>query len=166
MEQVNIEQEKLRPKFVSFWLWFCIFVNIIGIIRSIVAYQSLGNLGNLGMNLIIQGVDLEPFSEAIQPHVLILQIVAFVSGVLIITGYSKLLHWKKSGFWIIVITAIVTAIVNIIMMNFIKHDYALVNLYYKYNPILQSISTLFSILILWAILQIKRDGVRYWKNLE
>lgn len=158
---IILEQEKLRPKFVSFWLWFCIFVNIISIISSVGVYESLDYPGKL-----IQGVDLDSFRVAIRPHIIILQIVAFVSGILIITGYSKLLRWKKSGFWIIVITAIVTAIVNTIMMNFIKQDYAIVNLYYNYNPILQSISTLFSILILWAILQIKRDGVRYWKNLE
>ena len=158
---IILEQEKLRPKFVSFWLWFCIFVNIISIISSVGVYESLDYPGKLS-----QGVDLDSFRVAIRPHIIILQIVAFVSGVLIITGYSKLLRWKKSGFWIIVITAIATAVVNTVMMNFIKHDYALVHLYYYYNPIYQFIATPASILILWAILQIKRDGVRYWKNLE
>lgn len=159
-------QPKQRHKFISFWLWFCIFANLISIISSVITYQNLGNLGYYGMQLINQGVDLEPFRNAIHPHILILQIVAVISGICMIVSYSKLLKWKKSGFWILVVTAIVTAIINTIMMNCIKQDYALLGMSYNWNPIVQVIVTPISVFILWAILQIKQDGVSCWRQLE
>lgn len=163
MEQT---QTKQRHKFISFWLWFCIFANLISILPSVKSYQDLGNLGYYGVNLITQRVDIEPFRNAIHPHILILQVVAAISGIFMIVGYAKLLKWKKSGFWLLVITAIVTAILNAIMMNCIEQDYALLNMTYNWNPLVQVIAIPASVFVLWAILQIKRDGVSCWKNLE
>lgn len=159
-------QPKQRHKFISFWLWFCICANLISIISSVITYQNLGNLGYYGMQLINQGIDLEPFRNAIHPHILILQIVAAISGICMIISYAKLLKWKKSGFWILVITAIITAVINAIMMNCIKQDYALLGMSYNWNPIIQIVVTPISVFILWAILQIKQDGVSCWSNLE
>lgn len=167
METINnIEQTKQRHGFVTFWLWLGIIVNIISIPLSIISYQNYTNLGYLGMQLITAGVDIQPFSDAIGPHVLILQAVAAISGICMIVFYAQIKNWKKKGFWGLVITAIVVAIINIIVMNLIQKDYALIGLYINWNPVMQLIATPLSLLILWAILQIKKDGVSCWKQLE
>ena len=158
--------EKQRHGFVTFWLWLGIIGSVISIPVSIVTYQNMTNLGNLGMQLIIAGVDITPFSEAIDSHVLIWQIVAAISGICMIVFYSKLLKWQKSGFWGLVITAVIVAVINVIMMNLIQQDYALVGLTYNINPIAQVIATPLSLLILWAILQIKKGDISCWKQLE
>ncbi|MGM9831385.1 MAG: hypothetical protein ACI3Z5_05145 [Paludibacteraceae bacterium] len=160
--------EKQRNRFVTFWLWFGIIVNAIVPLLSIVSYQSMTNLGVLGMQLTNAGVDLTPFRDAITPHVLIWQVVAAISGICMIVFYSQILKWRKIGFWGCVMTAVIVAIINVVMMNLIKQDYALVGLLYNFNlnPITQVIATSLSLLILWAILQIKKNGVSCWKQLE
>lgn len=173
MEEINtmssyptMSPEKERHGFVTFWLWLCIIANIIMIPFSIISYQNLTNLGYYGMDLIASGIDLTPFSEAIHPHVLIMQIVAALSGIAMVVFYIQIKNWKKSGFWGLVITAVTVAIINTIMMNLIQKDYQLVGMYLNLNPIAQVIATPLSLLILWGILQIKKNGVSCWKLLE
>lgn len=158
--------EKQRHGFVTFWLWFGIIANLITIPFSIIAYQRLSNLGYLGIQLLSNGVDISPFSEAIGPHVLIMQIIAAIAGIALIVCYAMILNWKRSGFWGTVVVGVVVAIVNVIMLNLIKQDYALIGLSLNMNPIIQVISTPISLVVLWAILQIKKDGVSCWKQLE
>lgn len=158
--------EKERNGFVTFGLWLGIIGSVISIPVSIVTYQNMTNLGYLGMELIIAGIDLTPFSDAIGPHVLIWQVVAAISGICMIVFYSKLLKWQKSGFWGLVVVAILVAVINVVMINLIKQDYALVGLSYNLNPIMQIIATPLSLLILWAVLQIKKEGISCWKQLE
>lgn len=162
----KIKQTKKRHGFVTFWLYFGLVANIIGIIASVVSYQNLTNLGYTGMQLITSGVDITPFSEAIHPHVLVLQVVAVISGILMIVGYAMLLNWKKAGFWIITVTAIITAIIIVIMMGYIKQDYALVGLTINWNPVTQLVVTPVSVFILWAILQLKKERISCWQQLE
>lgn len=162
----ELEQMKKRHGFVSFWLVFGIISNGITLFTSIGTYQKLTNLGYLGLELISRGVDISPFGEAIQPHVLILQIVSVVSCICMIISYIMLLNWKKSGFWMMAITAGVVAITNVVMMEFIKQDYAILGLTVNWNPIYQLIVTPISILILFAILQLKKYGVSCWRNLK
>lgn len=124
------------------------------------------NLGVLGIQLTAAGIDTTPFSDAIGTHVLIMQVVAAISGICMIVFYAQLLKWKKSAFWSFVIVAVVAAIINIIMMHFVQQDYALIGLSYDTNPWMQILATPISLLILWAILQIKKDGVSCWSLLE
>ena len=70
------------------------------------------------------------------------------------------------GFWGAVITAVIVAIINIILMNLVQQDYLSIGLRLDYNPIIQVIATPISLLIFWAILQIKKNGISCWKQLE
>ena len=160
------EQTKQRHGFVTFWLWLGIIGSIISIPASIISGKNLTNLGYYGMQLINAGVDLESFNKTLQTHTLIMIIVGAVSGIFMLVFYSNILHWKKNGFWGIVITAVIAAIINMIMMNIIKQDYLSIGLMLNLNSIIQVVATPLSILILWAILQIKKNGVSCWKQLE
>lgn len=162
----EIEQTKRRHGFVTFWLWLGIIVNIITIFTAIIAYQNFTNLGYVGMDLIASGVDINPFCDAINHHVFIMQIIAGASGVCLIAGYVLLLKWKKAGFWLLAITSVIVAGLNVLMMNFVKQDYALLGLNINWSPITQLIVTPISVLILWGILQIKKDGISCWKLLQ
>ena len=157
---------KERHGFVTFWLWLGIVSSVLGIILNLFTYQNLTNLGYLGMDLVSKGIDITPFSEAIHPHILIWQIVSLIGGVCVIICYSLLLKWKKIGFWGAVAIAIIIAIVNVIMINLVKQDYMLIGLSLNLNPVIQVIATPISLIVLWAILQIKKNGVSCWKLLE
>ena len=61
-----------------------------------------------------------------------------------------LLSWKKWAFWSFGVMSIIAFVVNLSIGL----------------PIAQSIMGLFSILILFAILQIKENGVSAWDNME
>ena len=159
-------KQKQRHGFVTFWLWLGIIGSIISIPASIISYQNFTNLGYLGMQLISAGINITPFSEAIHSHVIIMQIVAGIAGICMIVFYSKILNWKKNGFGGAVITAVIVAIINTIMMGFVKQDYLSIGLVINYNPFMQVIVTPISLLILWGILQIKKNGISCWKNLE
>ena len=160
------EQTKQRHGFVTFWLWLGIISTAISIPSSIFSYNQLTNLGYIGVQLINAGVDLESFNFAIQIHTEMMMLIGAVSGVLMIVFYSKILRWKKNGFWGMVITAGITAIFNMIVLYMIQNDYIQIGLTYNINPMISVIATPFSILILWAILQIKKNGVSCWENLE
>ena len=61
-----------------------------------------------------------------------------------------LLYWKRIGFWIFIITTFFSVGVSL-----------------SYNPnVWQPLLSLLSIPILFAMLQLKRDGKSAWKNLE
>lgn len=160
-------EQKNRHGFVTFWLWLGIISSIVSTGYSIFTYQQMKNLGYYGIQLITAGVDLTGFYEAIDKHVLIWQAVALISGICLVVFYVQLLKWFKSGFWGLSVTAIIVSVINIVMMHFIQQDYDLVGLLTTgFNPTFQIASTILSILLLWAILQIKKNGVSCWRQLN
>lgn len=160
------EQTKQRHGFVTFWLWLGIIGSVISIPSSIFSYNQLTNLGYAGMQLINAGVDLGSFQFAIQIHTEMMMLIGAVSGILMIVFSLKILHWKKNGFWGMVITAGFTSILNMIVLYMIQNDYLQIGLTINLNPITTVIATPLCIFILWAILQIKKNGVSCWEQLD
>ncbi len=142
-------QEKQRHGFVTFWFWFGIVANVITVILNFVTYQGMKSYDVPGMNT----------------HILIMQIVGVVAGIALIVCYSMLLNWKKNGFWGIVVVAVVACVANVVMMDLLKRDFQSMGLIVNLKPRIQILSTLASIAILWAILQIKKNGVKCWDQL-
>ena len=157
-----------RHGFVTFWLWLGIVANVISGPSSILGYQNLKNLGFYGMQLISAGVDIDPYMSAIGTYATILQCVALLAAVLLIVGYKKLLNWKKSGFILNAVTGVVSSIVNAAMIYLISQEYAKLGMILptELQSIIAPIGAVFSIFILWAILQIKKDGVSCWSQLK
>ena len=163
---IDTKEHKQRHGFVTFWLWLGIIATILIVPFSVLTYQRLNNLGSYGMKLIIAGYDLSLFS--VSNYVIIMQICAVLSAIVGIIFISKILNWKKFGFWGIVANGIVFGTINLIMMSFIGNEYRNVGLIlFTTQQIAFDVgSMVISPLILWAILQIKKNGISCWKQLE
>lgn len=158
--------KKKRAGFVTFWLWLGIIVNTISIPYALIANSSLKQLGYYGMRLIINGYDLSSFQSSVSNHVLFLQIVAVVSGLGLIVCYGWLLNWQKKGFWTAVGLALFALISNIVLIGFIKDDYRMIGLTIDFDVLRMVVLTPVSIVLLYLILQIKKDGLSCWTLLE
>ncbi len=80
-------------------------------------------------------------------------IASIITSIINLIAVRCLLSEKKSGFWLIVFSSIISMIVNIV---FLGVEFA----------VLSILIGIISPLILWAILQIKKDGVSAWKHLK
>lgn len=157
---------KKRAGFVTFWLWFGIIANIISPIVSVINYQGYKNLGNYGIQLINLGVDISSFSSEVGIYVIALQAFTVIASVLLIVAYSQLLNWNKRGFYIFLVVTVLNAIANPLLLKGISSVWMKYELLLNINTMLLIVSPLVSALILWAILQIKKDGVSCWKQLQ
>ncbi|MDR1347189.1 MAG: FHA domain-containing protein [Prevotellaceae bacterium] len=159
--------EKSRHGFITFWLWAGIICSILSCTFSLFTCQGYTNLGYLGMKLITAGYSLDNFVANVGNYVIIMQICLVLSTIIGIVCYSYLLKWQKIGFWLIIANGILFGIINIIMMNHIESEYqALGIILYTQPMIIGSIVGMVGPLILWAVLQIKKNGVKFWDNLE
>jgi len=134
--QENVEKE--RHGFVTFWLWFMIIAGIVGAIMNFI------NADTTATNLYFLT------GKLINPAII------YVLGLLGLfnVGFSiALLNWKKWGFWAFCVSAVVALIINI--------SIGLASI----MPVMV-VGGAVSLLILWAILQLKKDGVSCWSNLE
>ncbi|NPA37348.1 MAG: hypothetical protein GXO47_10920 [Chlorobi bacterium] len=77
-------------------------------------------------------------------------ILLAVTGILNVVFAILLFKWKKIGFWGFLITGTITAIINFSLGL----------------GVFQSLFGLTGIVILYGILQIKKDNVPAWENLE
>ena len=77
-------------------------------------------------------------------------VVLGILGVVNVVSAVMLFNWKKIGFWGFTISAIITLIINL----------------YIGVGIIQSVWGLAGIAILYVILQIKKDDVDTWTNLD
>jgi hypothetical protein len=130
--------EKQRHGFVTFWLWLMLIGGVLGSIPYFTNSLELAAVLSVAAGKIVQ------------PSMIYL---LGVVGLLNIGLAIALLQWKKWGFWGFCGTATIAFIIN-----------ASIGLL-SISPAMPIIGIL-SILILWAILQIKKDGVSCWDNLE
>lgn len=74
-----------------------------------------------------------------------------IFGVVNVLSAILLLRWNKVGFYIMVVSSIMAIIINIFVL--------------KMEPVTM-VGSLFAIIIWWAILQMKKDGVSAWSQLQ
>lgn len=160
--------EKERAGFITFWLWLGIIMNVISVPFTIYQLNGMSNLGYLGMELRVIGVDTTPFVNAIHTPIYTLMGAAILSGIICICGYALLLKWKKKGFVIFAIAALINLVVNLICYPLIKDAYLSIGVMVDFSTTkyYTLISVCLSVFILWAILQIKKKGVSCWSLLE
>lgn len=111
--------KKQRHWFITFWLWLMIVVNVI---------MSLFNMANA------------------------IGAVSYVASALMVVnviGAIMLLNGKKVGFWIFVMMAAISCILNVAL-----------------ESIAGAFGAVIGVAILFGILQITKDGVPYWSQLE
>ena len=156
--------EKERHGFVSFWLKFGIAVSFIMILVQLFAYSSLGKPEDMLGEKNLSGTVL----EQLQSHVLTMQVIGIIGSVLLIFFYYKLLRWKKIGFWGFACTSVLANIFTLVFLNKIAEDYKELGLGMSVNLTFGGVVVIsaIAIFVLWAILQIRKNGISCWKQLE
>lgn len=74
-----------------------------------------------------------------------------ILGLVNVLGVILLFRWNKSGFYLLVVSSVMAIIVNISLLRL---------------PIGTMLGSLLAVVVWWAILQIKRDGVSAWSQLQ
>ena len=164
METTELQTRK-RHGFVTFWLWLGIIANLITGILSLDLknyFETLYFYSQNSYSFLFGG----SAASQIETLGLILTVIAVIASILGIIFYINLLRWKKNAFWGLVVTALIVAIADVIVMNLMKEAFLQGGLVLNWSPTMQIIITPISILILFGILQISKNGVSCWKNLE
>lgn len=71
-------------------------------------------------------------------------------GRVILIGYIMLIKWKKNGFYIVLVVGILNIITTICTVGFA----------------VSIISSIIGLILLYGILNIKKDGVEYWLAMD
>lgn len=167
VETIVNEQPRKRNWIVTTYLWLSIIGNVISMIISISNYRTL--LRSLEEWKYLEPDDSFNYQMAREMMVndcLASLIVILLEGVLLIVFYVLILRWKKVGFWCAIITIWIANIANLILTNIIEQmmiGIGIPNEQHEYKYLI--IAAVFSV-ILWAVLQIKKNGVSCWKNLK
>jgi hypothetical protein len=129
-------QCKKRHGFITFWLWLMI---ICGAITGIYYFAKAETIAFQLVYRTGKGFDM--------------CLIYLIGGLALINALFAvaLLQWKKWGFWTICISAVIALIINTAI---------------GLNPVMSIVGGMSGILILWVILQIKKDGIKCWNNLE
>ena len=139
---------KTRNGFVSFWLWYILISNsIMG-----VCYLAGAFLFKVELDILLP----------LEHNVYIALTMAYIS--LFNTFFAEaLLRWKKWGFWGFCASSVIVPFVNIfgVWIFFITESIGTVIFW----VIILMTGSVYSV-GLWAILQIRRDGVSCWKHLK
>lgn len=157
-----------RHGFITFWLWMGIVCSILSAIINGFVAMSFANLGYVGMQLAMEGIDYQDTVNQLSTYSTMMTIAVIVTSILGIWGYAMLLKWKRSGFWMLVIISVIGMLVNILLIQKIQAIYSLLGfiVFPGSTIIVQCCVTTLSILILWTILQLKKNGKSCWSQLK
>lgn len=77
--------------------------------------------------------------------------ICSIFGVINVLGAILLMRWNKTGFYLFLVSSLICTVVNVFVLKMSAAT---------------AISSVFAIVIWWAILQAKKDGVSAWSQLE
>ena len=104
--------------------------------------------------------------HSLHNYLLLEMLVAIVATACIIFFLVKLLQGKRYGFWGFAVTSIVATAVQVILGRLIVNAFREIEVELPHNIPIQFGWTLATIAILYAVLQIKKEGVSWWMRLE
>lgn len=144
--------EKQRHGFVTFWLILMIIANIAGAIVQILsanyAIWQYATEQKAQLFFYVEHGMVDYYTYAVYFMV--------VLSIINVVGASLLLNWKKVGYWLFVGSASACMVIMITFAIFGGVS----------NTVLSSmLGAVFGPVVLWAILQIKKNGVNCWKQL-
>lgn len=97
---------------------------------------------------------------------LLKMLLAIISTICMLFFMVKLLLWKKYGFWGFAITSAVATTGHVIMSYQIVKAFRLIGVDFSYSIPIQLAWMVAAIALLFVVLQFKKDGVSFWKQLE
>lgn len=165
-----METTKERHGFVTFWLWLgivgCLFSVLVNMYNKMQDYFRICNhLSSINIKFGLLGINND--ISSIRTGFIYLYIYMILDAIFLIIGYAQLLKWKKSGFWILVGTRILSIVLVDAVFSYINkntpfpiYDTSL------FMEIITIVGVIFSMGLLFAILHIRKNGVSCWKQLE
>lgn len=128
----EVYQIKSRAGFTTFYLWLGIVLNsLMGIAYFVTIFTRIGLWSTY-----------DPMYT---------RIYGFISSAILFYGYLSLMRWNKSGFYILILMAGISQIMNLVAGGTLSFS--------TFFP-------LFSVLILYAVLQIRKNGKSCWEQLS
>ncbi|MDE5561679.1 MAG: hypothetical protein K2J00_07785 [Bacteroidaceae bacterium] len=164
----SMNKQRQRHGFVTFWLWFCIVCSALSGVQGLLMGSQLSSLGYYATGLAASGIDYSHAYGQLQDASMILSGQAVIGFICNVVGYVMLLNWKKAGFYVLIVASIVLSCVGVYAMELISDAYSEIGRYVS-SMSLNSImvfGSVFGWILLWAILQIKKNGVSYWSQLN
>ena len=104
--------------------------------------------------------------HSVHNYLLLEMLVAIVATACIIFFLVKLLQGKRYGFWGFAVTSIAATSVKIVLASLVENAFREIEVEISSNTMLQIAWTLATVAILYAVLQIRKDGVSWWRRLE
>jgi hypothetical protein len=163
---VNLKN-KQRHGFVTFWLWLGIIGSIFGVVGVIAIYVMFEDqMSSLryqdGFDRIANAIN------SISSYYLTNVICTVISAIVGIILISFILKWRKFGFYGLAVSSVIFGSINLFIINKIGNALQDVGAAFDTTQqvILSVVGILFSTFILWAILQIKKNGVSCWNLLD
>ena len=138
--------QRQRSAFVSVWLWLSVVCSAIFLALLLLGlYRIMTLFGSLPTEILI---------DLVTPCFLAL---------CTLVGYIQLLCWKRKGFTMLVSVTLINILLNVLAANEAKLELSNIGVAVEVNYLIVVVAPLVSMLILFLILQIRKNGVSYWK---
>lgn len=129
---MNKSTKQERNKFVSFWLWLGAIINVIfTIIYLLLLFSSKG-------------------LWSATPEPTWLRIIWILQSIVLVAGYTLLLKWRKTGFYIMAAMLVLNIILNVLTSGISVA---------AFSPVV-------SFVLLYFVLQLKKNNVSYWDAMD
>ena len=141
--------QKQRNAFISVWLWLSVIGSALMLLLSLLGlFEILNVVGSLPIDVLI---------HLIFPCFYML---------MLLVGYIELLRWKRIGFNRILSITLVYILVNVLLSNSVKLELEVEGVEAQVNYFTRVVAPLFSMLILFLILQVRKNGESYWSAMK
>ena len=167
METNNtLEPSKPRNAFVTIVIVVGIILACFLAIFSLLNSWSMFGYAEWEFQPFFSREGVKDLYHSVHNYLLLEMLVAIVSTACVIFFLVKLLQGKRYGFWGFAITSVVATTVRVVLASLIVNAFREIEVELPHNIPVQFAWTLATIAILYAVLQIKKDGVSWWRRLE
>lgn len=167
METINkLEQSKPHSVLVSIVILVEIILAFILVIFSLLNSWNMFGYADWEFQPFLSREGVTELFHSVKKYLLWEMLVAIIATACVIFFLVKLLQGKRYGFWGFVVTSIAATSVQVVLANLIVNAFREIEVELPHNIPIQIAWTLATIAILYAVLQIRKDGVSWWRRLE
>ena len=160
------EQSKPRHAFVSIVIVMGIILACILLFLSLPNYWSMFGYAEWEFQPFFSREGIKELYHSVHNYLLLEMLVAIVATAFIIFFLVKLLQGKRYGFWGFAVTSVVGTAAQVVLSSLVVNAFQQIDVELSHNIPVQIGWTLVTIAILYAVLQIREDGVSCWRRLE
>ena len=160
------EQTTSRNAFVTILIVVGIILTLVINLYSLLNSWSMMGYADWEFQPLLSREGVAELFHSVKHCLLWDMLVAIVAAVCVIFFLVKLLQGKRYGFWGFAVTSIAATSVKVVMAYLIVNAFKKIEVELPHNIPIQIAWTLATIAILYAVLQIRKDGVSWWRRLE